>query len=75
MLETFILGPAYNGIKTTYYINFDSDLTVKDENEDDKKLQKELTEEEKEFQEQLRILELKQVEEGGIACSSGSCAL
>ena len=35
----------------------------------------ELTEEEKEFQEQLRILELKQVEEGGIACSSGSCAL
>ena len=75
MLESFILGPAYNGIKTTYYINFDSDLTVKDENEDDKKLQKELTEEEKEFQEQLRILELKQVEEGGIACSSGSCAL
>lgn len=75
MLETFILGPAYNGIKTTYYINFDSDLTVKDENEDDKKLQKELTEEEKEFKEQLRILELKQVEEGGIACSSGSCAL
>ena len=34
-----------------------------------------ITEEEKEFQEQLRILELKQVEEGGIACSSGSCAL
>ena len=76
MLETFILKPAANGIKTTYYINFDSDLTVKDEdkNEDDS-LQKELTEEEKKFQEQLRILELKQAAEGGVGCSSGSCSL
>lgn len=76
MLETFILAPAYNGIKTTYYINFDSDLTVKDEDKnEDTTLQKELTEEEKKFQEQLRILELKEIESGGIGCSSGSCAL
>ena len=76
MLETFILAPAYNGIKTTYYINFDSDLTVKDEDKnEDTNLQKELTEEEKKFQEQLRILELKEIESGGIGCSSGSCAL
>lgn len=72
LIQKFIIEPAYAGIKTTYYANFNVDIKeVVTKEEDDSLGNEEMSEEEKQFYENLRQLE--QDSTGG--CASGSCSL
>lgn len=64
LYSTLIIEPAYAGVKTTYYINFNTDIKV-----DEQTSSEELSEEEKEFYENLKLLEQSS------GCTSGACEL
>lgn len=66
-INTLIVKPSNAGIKTTYYINFNVD--IKDKLEIN--TSEEISEEEKQFYDNLRQLE----QDNGSGCSSGSCSL
>ena len=71
LLSKLIIEPAYAGIKTTYYANFNVDLKDKEPKEDeDASGNEEMTEEEKQFYESLR-----QLEQDAGGCASGACSL
>lgn len=65
VLNTLFIKPAREGIKTTYYLNFNTDNDEEDDSEDN------LTQEEKEFQALLRAAQGS--EESG--CAGGGCSL
>ena len=67
LLNTIFVALSREGVKTTYYLNFNTDVQVDDT--DDKDKTEEMTEEEKQFFEQLKLLE----QESG--CAGGSCTL
>ena len=67
LLNTIFVALSREGVKTTYYLNFNTDVQVDDT--DDKDKSEEMTEEEKQFFEQLKLLE----QESG--CAGGSCTL
>lgn len=65
LLYTVFVALSKEGIKTTYYLNFNTDIPT--DNQDEKS--EEMTEEEKQFFEQLKMLE----QDSG--CAGGSCTL
>ena len=67
LLYTIFIALSREGIKTSYYLNFNTDVQVDDTDEKDKS--EEMTEEEKQFFEQLKLLE----QDSG--CAGGSCTL
>lgn len=70
LIDKFIIQPAYAGIKTTYYANFNIDIKEAVVSEEDSTGNEEMSEEEKQFYENLR-----QLEQGDSGCASGSCSL
>ena len=64
LLYTIFVALSKEGIKTTYYLNFNTDAQEEEEEKTE-----EMTEEEKQFFEQLKLLE----QETG--CAGGSCTL
>lgn len=65
LFSTLLIKPSYAGVKTTYYVNFNIDIKEKQEESSE-----EMTQEEKEFYEQLKLLE-----SDSASCASGSCTL
>ena len=70
LIDRLIIRPAYAGIKTTYYANFNVDIKDNQQVNEEPSESEEMSEEEKQFYENLRQLEQ---DSGG--CASGSCSL
>lgn len=66
LLRTIFINLSREGIKTTYYLNFNTDIQEEPDAENNSE---EMTEEEKQFFEQLKLLE----QESG--CAGGGCTL
>lgn len=68
LFKLLFINPSRAGIKTTYYINFNVDKSVENDEDTSNKTQ-EMTQEEKEFFEKLKLLEQES------SCAGGSCTL
>lgn len=65
LFKTLFINPCKEGIKTTYYLNFNTDAVEEETNTQSE----EMTQDEKEFFEQLKQLEMES------SCAGGSCTL
>lgn len=64
LMKTLLINPSLEGIRTSYYLNFNTDVQ-----EEENTNSEEMTEEEKQFFEQLKQLEAES------GCASGGCSL